>query len=111
MTAPAAPSKLSPVSRTVAVLLGLVFACSLGLHAHRAANPTSYYQSEDERAYGGLAIGIADHLRYGSSEGNALHWPPGAPVLFAVGHRLAPGATDAKTSESARPTGSRRSSR
>ena len=87
------------MSRTVAVLLGLVFACSLGLHAHRAANPTSYYQSQDERAYGGLAIGIADHLRYGSPEGASLRWPPGAPMLFAIGHRLAPGATDERTSE------------
>ena len=26
-----------------------------------------------------------------------LHWPPGAPVLFAVGHTLFPGANDAKT--------------
>jgi 4-amino-4-deoxy-L-arabinose transferase-like glycosyltransferase len=87
------------VSRTFAVLVGLVLACSIGLHAHRAANPTSYYQSQDERAYGRLAIGIADHLRYGSSEGSALRWPPGAPFLFAIGHRVAPGATNERTSE------------
>ena len=75
------------------IALLVLFVVSAGLHAHRAANPTSSYQSADERSYGKLAVDIADQAHYGSpSTGmkDPLHWPPGAPFLFAVGHQIAP---------------------
>jgi 4-amino-4-deoxy-L-arabinose transferase-like glycosyltransferase len=75
------------------IWLALLFVLSAGLHIHRAANPTSSYQSADERSYGKLAVDIADQGHYGSpSTGmrDPLHWPPGAPLLFAVGHQIAP---------------------
>src|SRR4051794_28388024 len=56
-----------------------------------AANPRSAYQSADERSYGKLAVDLADNHRYGGASTNMrepLHWPPGAPVLFAVGYKL-----------------------
>src|SRR5690242_8491415 len=56
-----------------------------------AASPRNDYQSADERSYGKLAVDIADNRKYGSRETNMkepLHWPPGAPVLFAVSYKL-----------------------
>jgi 4-amino-4-deoxy-L-arabinose transferase-like glycosyltransferase len=85
------------MQRAVVIALALILVGSAVLHAHRAANPTRDYQSADERSYGQLAIGIAEDFRYGRSVGDPLHWPPGAPMLFAIGHRLAPGATDEGT--------------
>ena len=80
-------------ARRPLIALALLLVLSAGLHVHRAANPTSSYQSADERSYGKLAVDIADQGHYGSpSTGmkDPLHWPPGAPILFAVGHQLAP---------------------
>ncbi len=82
------------------ILLAAVLVLSFGLNARMAANPRSAYQSADERSYGKLAIDIADRHHYGGSATKMkepLHWPPGAPVLFAIGHKLFPGANDAKT--------------
>lgn len=81
------------------MLVFLVVALSFGLNARNAASPRSAYQSADERAYGKLAIDIADRHRYGVGMKEPLHWPPGAPVLFAIGHKLFPGADDAKDSD------------
>ena len=77
------------------VLLLAIVALSFGLNARNAANPRSAYQSADERAYGMLAIDIAEEHRYGAGMQEPLHWPPAAPVLFAIGHKLFPGAGDA----------------
>lgn len=74
------------------LLIALVVAGSAGLHAHRALNPTSSYQSADERSYGKLAVTLADARQYGPpSTGmrDPLHWPPGAPALFAAAHAVA----------------------
>jgi 4-amino-4-deoxy-L-arabinose transferase-like glycosyltransferase len=82
------------------ILLGLILLVSFGLNARVAADPRSGYQSADERSYGKLAIDIADNHRYGSASTNMrepLHWPPGAPVLFAVGYKLFGSEHDAKT--------------
>jgi 4-amino-4-deoxy-L-arabinose transferase-like glycosyltransferase len=80
------------------VLVALLVALSFGLNAHQAAHPRSGYQSADERSYGKLAIDIAAGHGYGARDmAEPLHWPPGAPVLFAVGHQLFPGANDART--------------
>src|SRR4051812_10299601 len=65
-----------------------------------AANPRSAYQSADERSYGKLAVDLADNHRYGGASTNMrepLHWPPGAPVLFAVGYKLFGSAHDKAT--------------
>ncbi len=81
------------------ILLAAVLLVSFGLNARVAANPRSAYQSADERSYGKLAIDIADRHHYGGSATKMrepLHWPPGAPLLFAVGHKLFPGADDAQ---------------
>jgi 4-amino-4-deoxy-L-arabinose transferase-like glycosyltransferase len=81
-------------------LLALILLVSFGLNARMAANPRSAYQSADERAYGKLAIDLAENHHYGGSVTGMrepLHWPPGAPLLFAVGHKLFPSANDAKT--------------
>jgi hypothetical protein len=70
------------------LLIGIVL-LSAGLHAHRAMNPTASYQSADERSYGKLAVSLANVGQYGPpSTGmrDPLHWPPGAPGLFAVAH-------------------------
>ena len=56
-----------------------------------AAESALRYQSADERSYGKLAVDIADNHHYGGASTNMhepLHWPPGAPVLFAVGYKL-----------------------
>jgi hypothetical protein len=76
-----------PVLALLAVLAG-----SFAFHAYRAEHPTSSYQSADERAYGRLAVGIADKQTYGNGLSDPLHWPPGGPTLFAVGHALFPNA-------------------
>jgi hypothetical protein len=82
------------------ILLALVLVGAFAFHADRADHPTSYYQSADERSYGKLAINLAEDQHYGdSSTGmrDALHWPPGAPVLFGVGHFVFPSADSART--------------
>src|SRR4051794_19832057 len=61
-----------------------------------AASPRSNYQSADERSYGKLAVDIADNQHYGGASAEPLHWPPGAPVLFAVAQKLSPWASDTK---------------
>jgi hypothetical protein len=81
-----------PVLALLAVLAG-----SLAFHSYRAEHPTSSYQSADERAYGRLAVGIADKETYGNGLRDALHWPPGGPMLFAAGHAVFPDADSEKT--------------
>lgn len=81
------------------ILLAGVLLLSFGLNARMAANPRNDYQSADERSYGKLAVDIADNQMYGSRSTNMkepLHWPPGAPVLFAVGYKLFGDASDRK---------------
>jgi 4-amino-4-deoxy-L-arabinose transferase-like glycosyltransferase len=71
------------------ILLVAVLALSFGLNARTAANPRDDYQSADERAYGRLAVDLVDSHKYGTKKmREPLHWPPGAPVMFAVGYKL-----------------------
>jgi 4-amino-4-deoxy-L-arabinose transferase-like glycosyltransferase len=72
--------------RRFALLLAAVLVCSFALHARQATHPTTGYQSADERAYGRLAIGLAED---GTYDDPRRHWPPGAPVLFAAAHAVA----------------------
>ena len=63
------------------------------LRADAAATP-SRYQSVDERAYARLARNLARHGRYGDpSMADPVHWPPGAPAVFAAAHELRPRLT------------------
>jgi 4-amino-4-deoxy-L-arabinose transferase-like glycosyltransferase len=84
------------------ILAGLVVLLSFGLNARMAADPRNDYQSADERSYGKLAIDLADNHMYGSASTKMrepLHWPPGAPVLFAVGYKLFGSAEERKTAD------------
>jgi 4-amino-4-deoxy-L-arabinose transferase-like glycosyltransferase len=84
------------------ILLALIVVVSFGLHAYRAAHPTTSYQSADERAYGRLALNLAERQRYGAptaSVANTLHWPPGAPFLFGAAHEIAPSAGSDRTND------------
>jgi 4-amino-4-deoxy-L-arabinose transferase-like glycosyltransferase len=85
------------VRRLPLILIAAFVALSFGLNARMAANPRSDYQSADERSYGKLAVDIADNQHYGGSSAEPLHWPPGAPILFAAGHKLFPSASDTKS--------------
>jgi len=86
--------------RGVALALAVLLIAGGALRADRAAHPTTSYQSADERSYGYLALQIADHGTYGDPKDqlkNPLHWPPGAPYLFSLAHRIAPEKASAKT--------------
>jgi 4-amino-4-deoxy-L-arabinose transferase-like glycosyltransferase len=82
------------------LLLAAVLLGSFAVHASFATHPTTGYQSADERSYGKLAINVADQGHYGDRSTHMrdpLHWPPGAPLLFAAGHRLFPSVGSAET--------------
>ena len=80
------------------LLLAVALVASAGFHAYRAAHPTTTYQSADERSYGKLAVNLVRHHDYGAKTMvDPLHWPPGAPLLFAAAHRIAPDRASAKT--------------
>jgi 4-amino-4-deoxy-L-arabinose transferase-like glycosyltransferase len=82
------------------ILAALVVLLSFGLNARVAADPRSDYQSADERSYGKLAVDLADNHKYGGRSTNMrepLHWPPGAPVLFAVAYKLFGSDAEAKS--------------
>lgn len=73
------------------LLLATVLVGAFAFHAYFAAHPTSAYQSADERAYGKLAVNIAELGHYGDESTNMrdpLHWPPATPLLFAAAHLL-----------------------
>ena len=60
------------------------------LRADAAATPSNY-QSVDERAYARLARNLARSGQYGDrSMKDPVHWPPGAPAVFAAAHELRP---------------------
>src|SRR3954464_6032336 len=83
------------------ILFALILIGSFAFHAYRAAHPTTSYQSADERAYGRLAVNLAEHHRYGEpsrSTADTLHSPPGAPFLFGAAHALA-GSADSLRSD------------
>ena len=86
-------SRIANDRRTLPVLLAILVLAGGGLRAYRAANPATSHTSQDERNYAGLAINLADNHRWGGSSSGVrrpFHWPPGAPVLFAVAVKVAP---------------------
>ena len=74
------------------MLLALV-AITLGGGALRgvAAATPSTYQSADERAYAMIARSLSTRGTYGDPvQADPVHWPPGAPLLFAAAFELHP---------------------
>src|SRR4051794_23214727 len=75
------------------VLLAAIIAGGAALRADRASEP-SPPNSADERAYLVLARDIATTGNYGgpgTEMDDPLHWPPGAPAMFAAAEKLDPG--------------------
>src|SRR3954452_12244035 len=70
------------------VLLVLVALTLLGggLRAVQSASPDLRNRSSDERGY----ARVAKTFEAGHFHGTSLHWPPGAPLMFAVADRLHP---------------------
>ena len=82
------------------ILSAVVLLVSFGLNARVAADPRNDYQSADERSYGKLAVDLVDNHHYGGASTKMrepLHWPPGAPMLFAAGYKLFGSDEEAET--------------
>jgi 4-amino-4-deoxy-L-arabinose transferase-like glycosyltransferase len=69
----------------VLVILAVLVLLGGGLRAAKAASPDLGNPSTDELAYASIARGLT-HGHYRAS----FHWPPGAPVMFAVGQKVFP---------------------
>ena len=82
------------LGRTTLILLAVITLAGGALRAAEAADPGLDRQSPDEISYQRLAISLATDFRYRygpKGGGIPLHWPPGAPAMFAVGYWLDPG--------------------
>lgn len=78
------------IGRRVLIGLALLTIAGGALRAHAAVRP-SPYQSADERAYTKLARAIATRGEYETrGMDDPVHWPPGAPALFAAAYALDP---------------------
>jgi 4-amino-4-deoxy-L-arabinose transferase-like glycosyltransferase len=77
-------------SRPILIALAVLVLAGGALRCVEAANPATDYQSTDELSYQRLAIDLATASDYGEGLRAPLHWPPGAPVFFAVAHKLQP---------------------
>src|SRR3954470_21495507 len=77
--------RLRPARWVLLVLVGLTL---LGgaLRVAQAASPDLQNRSSDERGY----ARVAKTFEAGHFHGTSLHWPPGAPLMFAVADRLHP---------------------
>ncbi|HEV2820373.1 MAG TPA: hypothetical protein VGW11_07695 [Solirubrobacteraceae bacterium] len=83
-------SELRSVRAVVLVALVCVVVAGGALRGVAASDPGAY-QSADEIAYAMIARTLADRLVYGApGMDDPVHWPPGAPVLFAAAHELYP---------------------
>ena len=83
-------SELRSVRRAVLVALLCVVVAGGALRGLAASDPGAY-QSADEIAYAKIARTLADRLVYGDpGMKDPVHWPPGAPVLFAAAYELYP---------------------
>ena len=83
----------SSAHRRALALLAVITVAGGVLRAEAASSP-SRYQSVDERAYARLARNLARDGIYGDrAMRDPVHWPPGAPAVFAVAHDLRPRAT------------------
>jgi 4-amino-4-deoxy-L-arabinose transferase-like glycosyltransferase len=80
--------------RGVLAALALILVVGGALRAQQAIHGSGY-QSADERSYAKLAIDLATHHHYGDASthmSEPLHWPPGAPLLFALAYKIHPSA-------------------
>jgi hypothetical protein len=89
--APEAPARrlAVPRDRSWRVVLILLVAVTLlggALRAVQSASPDLANRSSDERGY----ARVAKTFEGGHFHGTSLHWPPGAPLMFAVADRIHP---------------------
>jgi 4-amino-4-deoxy-L-arabinose transferase-like glycosyltransferase len=89
--APEAPARRLAVPRERwwrAVVVALVAITVLGgaLRAVQSASPDLKNRSSDEKGY----ARVAKTFEAGHFHGTSLHWPPGAPLMFAVADRIHP---------------------
>jgi hypothetical protein len=76
--------------RVLAVLAALTVVGGI-LRFDAAADPSAY-QSRDEKAYAMIARGLAVTGKYGNpGMSDPVHWPPGAPLMFALAYKANPG--------------------
>ena len=88
------------MNRLHVAILVAILAGSFAFNAYRAEHPSRSYQSADERSYGRLALDLSATHRYGDPRmSDPLHWPPGAPFMFAVAHRISPNADSRRTED------------
>jgi 4-amino-4-deoxy-L-arabinose transferase-like glycosyltransferase len=93
---PAEPSGAPPspgrsgqrIGKRALVILLVIVTAGGAFRAWEAAHPYLARQSPDEVAYARLAVGLVDQQRYGDPRLDSLHWPPGAPAMFALGYAL-----------------------
>jgi 4-amino-4-deoxy-L-arabinose transferase-like glycosyltransferase len=71
-----------------AVIVAVIALTLLGgvLRAVQSASPDLQNRSSDERGY----ARVAKTFEGGHFHGTSLHWPPGAPLMFAVADRIHP---------------------
>jgi hypothetical protein len=75
--------------RVLAVLAALTVVG--GVLRFDAASHPSAYQSKDEQSYAMIARGLSVTGRYGNpGMTDPVHWPPGAPLMFALAYELKP---------------------
>jgi 4-amino-4-deoxy-L-arabinose transferase-like glycosyltransferase len=84
----AAGRRLTASRRAVAIALLLIVVAGGAWRAWHAANHNDT-GSTDENAYVEAALTIARTGTYGQRD-EFLHWPPGAPVMFAIAEKVAP---------------------
>src|SRR3954454_24785917 len=87
-TTPTAATAAPRVRPTRWVLIVLIAITLLGgaLLAVQAASPDLGNRSSDERGY----ARVAKTFEAGHFHGTSLHWPPGAPLMFAIADRIHP---------------------
>src|SRR3954447_7316847 len=74
------------LARWVLVVLITITLLGGALRAVQAASPDLGNRSSDERGY----ARVAKTFEAGHFHGTSLHWPPGAPLMFAVADRIHP---------------------
>src|SRR3954462_12464967 len=89
--APEAPARglAVPRDRWSRALVAAVIALTLlggALRAVQSASPDLTNRSSDEKGY----ARVAKTFEAGHFHGTSLHWPPGAPLMFAVADRVDP---------------------
>jgi len=76
--------------RLALVALALITLGGGTLRGLAAATPSAY-QSADEEAYAIIARSLSERGTYGGpGQGDPVHWPPGAPLMFAAAHEVHP---------------------